>query len=126
MLGFEPKDIMQFVEHYDNEQACIDHLELLRWGGDVISPFDPESKVYKCKGNKYHCHNTKKYFNVKTNTLFHGSNISLGKWFWAIKVLTDNPKTSSVELGRILSVTQRTSWKMKKNIKDCLGLDYSK
>lgn len=113
---------MDFVTVFDTEQACIDHLELLRWGGDVISPFDELSVVYKCKNNRYHCHNTKKYFNVKTNTLFHNTKFPLGKWFWAIKVICENPKISSAKLAVIISTTQKSAWLMRKKIKDCFQL----
>lgn len=37
----------------------------MRWHGYVTSPFVEDSKVYKCKNNRYCC----KYFNVKTGTL---------------------------------------------------------
>ena len=50
-------------------KACITFLEKERWGDHVVSPFDPESKVYKCKGNRYKCKNTGKYFNVRTGTI---------------------------------------------------------
>ena len=38
---------------FPDEQSCINHLEHLRWNGIVVSPFDPISKVYKCKDNYY-------------------------------------------------------------------------
>lgn len=34
---------------FPTEQSCIDYLEERRWHGNVISPFDKTSKVYKCK-----------------------------------------------------------------------------
>lgn len=37
---------------FPTEQSCIDYLEERRWHGNVISPFDKTSKVYKCKDNK--------------------------------------------------------------------------
>lgn len=40
---------------FPTEQSCIDYLEERRWHGNVISPFDKTSKVYKCKDNKYRC-----------------------------------------------------------------------
>lgn len=40
---------------FPTEQSCIDYLEERRWHGNVVSPFDKTSKVYKCKDNKYRC-----------------------------------------------------------------------
>lgn len=41
---------------FPTEQSCIDYLEERRWHGNVISPFDKTSKVYKCKDNKTRSH----------------------------------------------------------------------
>lgn len=85
-----------------------------------MSPF----KVYKCKGNKYQCKNTGKYFNVTTNTLFNNTNVELQKWFWAIWIVTSQKKgISSLQLGRDLNVTQRTAWFMLHRIRKCFGID---
>ena len=65
---FDFKSLPEFSKLFPDEQACIAFLEKERWGDHVVSPFDPESKVYKCKGNRYKCKNTGKYFNVRTGT----------------------------------------------------------
>ena len=72
---------MELLQAFPDEHSCISHLEELRWEENVVSPFDSSSKVYKCKDNKYRCTNTKKYFNVKTHTLFDNTKIPLRKWF---------------------------------------------
>lgn len=109
---------------FPDEQSCIDHLEHLRWNGVVVSPFDPTSKVYKCKGNKYRCKNTGKYFNVKTDTLFDSSKIELRKWFAAIWLVTSHKKgISSLQLSRDIDVTQKTAWFMLQRIRNCFGIE---
>src|ERR1035438_7657035 len=86
----EFKSIFDLLEKFPTEQSCIDHLEKLRWDGNVTSPFDPDSIVYKCSGNKYRCKNTKKYFNVKTGTIFEDTKIKLQKWFMALYVFSSH------------------------------------
>ena len=73
------KSIDELVKFFPTEQSCIDFLERQRWGDHVVSPYDPDSKVYKCKGNRYKCKNTGKYFNVRTNTIFENTKVSLRK-----------------------------------------------
>lgn len=109
---------------FPNEESCIKHLEKLRWKEDVISPFDENSKVYFCKNHKYRCRNTGKYFNVKTNTIFHNSRIPLQKWFIAIWMLS-NRKTrmTSVFLAKEIGITQKTAWYMMQRIKAYLEAD---
>ncbi|MDB5263538.1 MAG: family transposase, partial [Adhaeribacter sp.] len=38
VAGF--KSILDLIKAFPDEQACIDHLENLRWNGVVVSPFD--------------------------------------------------------------------------------------
>ena len=69
------KYLFDLQKAFPTEKACIKYLELIRWNGKVVSPFDETSKVYKCRGNMYRCKNTGKYFNVRKMTLFEASNI---------------------------------------------------
>ena len=89
---------------FPDEDSCLDHLENIRWKDGITSPFDPESKVYKCKNHRYKCKNTGKYFNVKTNTLFEGTRIPLQKWFIATWMfLTHKKGVPSCQLARFRS-----------------------
>ena len=45
------KSVVELLDTFKDEQSCIEHLEWLRWDGNVVSPFDPTSVVYKCKKN---------------------------------------------------------------------------
>ncbi len=124
MFNKEVTSVLDLIKAFPDEQSCIDHLEILRWGGVVVSPFDASSKVYKCKGNKYQCKNTGKYFNVKTGTLFDNTKIELQKWFLAIWLVTSYKKgISSLQLGRELDITQKTAWFMLHRIRKCFGID---
>jgi transposase-like protein len=124
MINMDFKSVRELLNVFSSEQICIDHLEQLRWNGNVVSPFDATSKVYKCAGNKYKCKNTGKYFNVKTATLFDNSKIELQTWFLAIYLVTGHKKgISSLQLGRDLNVTQKTAWFMNHRIRNCFGIE---
>lgn len=124
MINMDFKSVRELLKVFSSEQICIDHLEQLRWNGNVVSPFDETSKVYKCAGNKYKCKNTGKYFNVKTSTLFDNSKIELQTWFLAIYLVTGHKKgISSLQLSRDLNVTQKTAWFMLQRIRNCFGIE---
>lgn len=124
MINQDFNTILELLQSFPDEQTCINHLEQLRWNGNVVSPFDETSKVYKCKGNKYRCKNTGKYFNVKTDTLFDNSKIKIQKWFLAIWLVTSHKKgISSLQLHRDIGVTQKTAWFMLQRIRNCFGFD---
>jgi len=123
MINKDFKSIIDLVKTFPDEQTCIGHLEQLRWNGNIVSPFDPSSKVYKCKNNRYRCKNSAKYFNVKTATLFDNSKIALQKWFVAIYLITGHSKgISSVQLSKDIDVTQKTAWFMLQRIRNCFGI----
>jgi hypothetical protein len=124
MINIEFKSVIELVKAFPDQQTCINHLEQLRWNGNVVSPFDETSKVYKCAGNKYKCKNTGKYFNVCTGTLFDNTKIDLQKWFMAIYLITAHKKgISSLQLSRDLDVTQKTAWFMNHRIRNCFGIE---
>ncbi|KAA6304617.1 hypothetical protein EZS27_043735, partial [termite gut metagenome] len=90
MSGLKFTSLFDLARVFTDEQTCIDYLEELIWNGIPVSPFDPTSKVYKCKKNKYRCKNTGLYFNVRTNTMFDSTKIQLQKWFMAIWIITSH------------------------------------
>ncbi len=118
MINVDFKSAIEILKAFPDEETCLNHLEKLRWNGTIISPFNPISKVYVCKNNRFRCSNTGKYFNAKTGTIFQNSKIELQKWFLAIWIVTVNKKgISSVELANDLGITQKTSWYMLQRIK---------
>ena len=123
MINQDFNSILELIQAFPDQQTCIDHLKQLRWNGNVVSPFDADSKVYDCKGNKYKCKNTGKYFNVKTNTIFDNTKLPLQKWFLAIWLVTSHKKgISSLQLGRDLNITQKSAWFMLSRIRQCFGI----
>ena len=124
MINQEFKSILELIKAFPDNDTCVNHLEKLRWNGEVVSPFDSSSIVYVCKNNKYKCKNTGKYFNVKTATLFDNTKIELQKWFLAIWLVTSHKKgISSLQLGRDIDVTQKTAWFMLQRIRNCFGIE---
>ncbi|WP_264520797.1 IS1595 family transposase [Flavobacterium sp. N1994] len=123
MFNKEIKSVIDLLQAFPDEQSCIEHFERIRWDGNVVSPFDASSKVYKTK-NGYMCKNTQKNFNVKTNTLFDNTKMPLQKWFLAIFIATSHKKgISSLQLSRDLDITQKSAWFMLQRIRNCFKID---
>lgn len=117
MINQEFNSAIDIIKAFPNEEICIAHLAELRWNGNIVSPFDPFSKVYACSNNRYRCRNSRKYFNAKTGTIFHNSKVELQKWFIAIWIVNQNQQISSVELAQDLKITQKTAWYMLRRIR---------
>lgn len=124
MFDTNIKSMLDLVRTFPTEQSCIDYMEQIIWAGKPISPFDPSSKVYKCKDNRYKCRNTGKYFNVRTGTMYDNTKIPLQKWFLAVWLVTSHKKgISSLQLGRDLDITQKSAWFMLQRIRACFGIE---
>lgn len=112
-MVFNFKSSLDLVKAFPDQATCMAYLEEMRWNGNVVSPFDETSKVYKCSGNRYQCKNTNKYFNAKVGTIFEDTKIPLQKWFLALYLFSSHKKgISSHQLAKDITVTQKTAWFM--------------
>ena len=103
--------LFDFFEAFPDEKSCIGYLENKRWGGNIISPYDPTSKVYHRGDGMYRCKNTGKNFNVRIGTIFEGTKLPLRKWFMAIYLICNHKKgISATQLSKDISVTLKTAW----------------
>lgn len=124
MFNTNIKSIIDLIKTFPTEEACMLYLEQIIWKGIAVSPFDPTSKVYKCKGFKYKCKNTGKYFNVLKGTMFENKKIELQKWFMAVWLVTGHKKgISSLQLAKDIDTTQKTAWFLLQRIRACFGIE---
>ncbi|KAF2518121.1 IS1595 family transposase [Flavobacterium salilacus subsp. salilacus] len=125
MFNKDFNSLLEVIQEFSTEEKCITHLEELYWQGVPVSPFDETSKVYKCKGGKYKCKNTGKYFTVKTGTMFDNTKVPLTKWFAAIYLVISHKKgISSVQLPKDLGgISQKSAWHLLMRIRKCLGIE---
>ena len=101
-------NFLEFIQIVKDENACYDLYEQWKWGDKVVSPFDPTSKVYKCKNHKYKCKNTGRYFDVKTGTAFANTKLPMKAWFYAMMLFLSHKRgVSSCQLARDLGITQK-------------------
>lgn len=118
------KSIRELLNVFSTERKCEKFLKEVRWGKEVVSPYDGTAKVYKCSRNRFRCAKTGKDFNVKTGTLFENTKIELRTWFVAIYIITSHKKgISSLQLSKDLNVTQTTAWFILHRIRKCFEIE---
>lgn len=119
MFNKEYKNLLEFIKTFDTEQKCIDYFTLLRWNDKIKCPHCNNSKYYAFKDKKtYKCKKCTLKFNVKTKTIFEGSNIKLQKWFMAIYLCNSLKRgIASAQLSRDIGVTQKTAWFMLQRLR---------
>ncbi len=100
-----------------DERRLEELLERIRWNGVIASPFDPNSRVYKCSHHKYRCKNTGKYFNVRTHTIFHNTKISLRQWMAILSYYDHNRDMSPHMIARYGNTSLKSAYHISKRLK---------
>ena len=124
-------NLITVFQKFPDQQACIDHLEQIRWPAIALCPFCSSDKVArKAEGDKigrWNCHKCTNSFNVLSGTIFQGTHIPLQKWFLAIALMADAKKSiSSHQLSRDLDLNQKTAWRMQQCIRSAMTSDEGK
>jgi len=114
------KTPFDLLEDTPSKQKYIDYFEKLRWNGNVISPYNSSSKVYKCANNWYKCKITGKRFNVKTGTILAHTKLPLRKWYLTWCFFSVKKGISSHQLAKSINVTQTTAWNLLKDVRSLL------
>jgi transposase-like protein len=100
------------MQHFPDEQACLDHLREIRWEDGEVCPHCGNRKIYEFKdGKTFKCATCRNKFSFKVGTIFENSPLPLLKWFVAVYLITSHKKgISSVQLAKEVGVTQKTAW----------------
>lgn len=121
-------NIIEVFRRFPDQQACIDHLEAIRYKNGAYCPHCGSMDVARKKENnlvgRWNCHDCKKSFNVLSGTVMQGTHKPLQKWFLAIALIVNAKKSlSSYQLARDLELTQPTAWYMQQRIRAAMASD---
>ena len=112
-------DLIKVMERFPDQEACIKHLERIRWQDETHCLHCGSVDVVRKKEDglgrvgRWNCHDCKASFKVTCGTVFHGTKIALQKWFLAISLVLNAKKSlSSHQLARDLDLNQKTAWYM--------------
>jgi transposase-like protein len=110
----EPKTLQQAIQHFANEQACIDTVAAIRWPHGPVCPACGGKAHYYLKTQKrWKCAECWRQFTVKLGTIFEDSPVPLSKWLPALWMLVNCKNgISSYELASHLGVSQKAAWFM--------------
>ena len=113
--------------HFQDEDKAREYLEALRWSSGIICPH------CGCVGEHYRltsksnrkgllkCADCSKQFSVTVGTVFERSKIKLHIWLLSVhSVCAAKNGMSSMELHRILGITQKTAWFMLGRIREAM------
>src|SRR5713226_9178285 len=115
----KPKTLQEAIQHFSDEQVCIDAVAKMRWPDGPYCPACLVKEPYYLKTQKrWKCRDCRRQFSVKLGTIFEDSPIPLQKWLPSIWLLTNCKNgVSSWEIHRALGVTQKSAWFMLHRIR---------
>jgi transposase-like protein len=108
-------NLIQMFQRFPDHEACIEHLEAVRWGDEPSCPYcgslDVARKDEHGRLGRWNCHACKSSFNALSGTIFQKTKIPLQKWFLAIALILNAKKSlSSWQLSRDLDMNQKSAW----------------
>ena len=111
----------QFQELFPNDDACLDHMLKIRYGGHEFHcpKCGTLGKFYRIKRERaYVCQHCKHFVFPCVGTPMEKSRTPLHKWFFAIYLFsTSRHRVSAMELKRQLGVTYKCAWRMAHEIR---------
>lgn len=113
---------IEFQEKYRSEEDCLDAIYKLRWPNGFVCPNCQHDDAYTLKRGLYQCTVCRFQASVTSGTIFHGTKISLRKWFWIIFMMAqDKGGTSSSRLAVQLGMYQKTVWHILQKVRHAMG-----
>jgi transposase-like protein len=129
--------VIALATKVQTEGDAYRYMEQLRWGdtptcahcgSDRCHYLNPENGTSRKTrtGNPserrvWFCGNCRKQFSVTTNTVFHGSKISLRKWLFVTYEMCANKNgIAAREIQRKYEVTAKTAWFMTQRLREAM------
>ena len=117
--------IRQFQEEYPDDDACLDKILEMRYGGTEIEcpHCKRDSKFHKiAKRRAYACQHCGHHIYPCVGTPFEKSRTPLTLWFMAMYLMTSTRHgVAAKELERQLGVTYKTAWRMAHELRKLMA-----
>lgn len=124
-------NLIEIFRRFPDQQACIDHLEAIRFKNGPYCPHCGSVENVKRKHEndrvgRWNCHDCHSSFNVLSGTVLQGTQIPLQKWFLGIALMLNAKKSlSSYQLARDLELNQQAALHMQHRIRAAMASDQS-
>lgn len=114
--------VREFFQRFPDEQACLEHIMAVRFGGTLIDcpACGVDGQFHKLsKRRVYACPNCLHQIAPTANTILHDTRTPLVSWFYAMYLFcTTRHGVSGKELQRQLGVTYKTGWRIGQQIRE--------
>ncbi|MGH7744509.1 MAG: IS1595 family transposase [Candidatus Dormibacteria bacterium] len=120
--------IVEIYRRWPTREACIDHLERVRWGESPTCPYCGAIHVARhrelLRDDRWQCSTCRRSFAVTVGTIFNRTHIDLQRWFLLIALMLNAKKgLSAMQAARDLEMRRPTVWSMMHRIRAALKDD---
>ena len=117
--------LANLIHHFNTDEKCLEYLSNLRWSKMKYCPYCKSKKISRHmehnRRSRWQCSSCKRSFSPTVNTVFHGTRLSLVKWFIAISLVSDAKKSlSSRQLARHLDVPVKTAYSVMQRLRKAM------
>lgn len=116
--------LIVFQKTFFSDEVCEQHLVEQRWKSGFICPQCGHNEAWYLKNRKlFDCKNCRFQTSLTAGTIFHGTRISLVKWYWLLyHMAMDKVGVSIAEMQRILEIGQyKTAWLMAHKVRKAMA-----
>jgi transposase-like protein len=105
------------IARADSETAAAELIQRWRWPGGVICPKCGSSDIGRIDTRcLFNCNSCQYQFSVRVGTVLSDSKLPLTTWLQAICLV--NSGVSSPQLGRLIGVSYKTAYWLRRKILD--------
>lgn len=119
----QPMTVIEFQKRFFSEEACLDHLEKMRWPKGFLCPNCGHDVGYRLTYRRLiQCAVCRHQTSVTSGTIFHKTRIPLQYWFWIIFLVAhDKGGASASRLAVQLGMYYKTVWHILQKIRYAMG-----
>lgn len=113
-----PRNLMEFLDRFDTDEACLDYLKAVRWPDGFVCPACRSSDRWSTARGTMYCRQCNRQTSITAGTILHNSRTPVRKWFVAVWLLcTQKTGVSAKTLQRELKVGYKTAWLMLQKLR---------
>jgi transposase-like protein len=113
-----PENMIDFLEQFGSEEACLAYLCKVRWPQGFVCPECSGRQGWKTSRGTVFCGQCQRQTSPTARTILHNSRTDLRKWFLAAWLFcTQKTGVSAKTLQRELKVGYKTAWLMLQKLR---------
>lgn len=122
-------NLIEVFQNFQTQEQAVEYLEGVRWRGRTVCPYCQSEKVGRhASGDRasmrWQCRDCTRAFAVTVGTIFHGTHISLKRWFLVLGLMLNAKKSASAyQIARDLGMRRPTVWSMMHRIRNAMAND---